>query len=73
MWNEFEHVEDGRFDPNRDGEHGEYREKNSDIFIALMKKRITRKTFQIKIQMRNLICSKKCILGGPHILTGKMN
>ena len=27
MWNEFEHVEDGRFDPYRDGEHGEYREE----------------------------------------------
>ena len=30
MWNEFEHVEDGRFDPNRDGEHGEYRKSHSD-------------------------------------------
>lgn len=28
MWNEFEYVEDGRFDPNRDGEHGEYRDEN---------------------------------------------
>ena len=26
MWNEFEHVEDDRFDPNRDGYYGEYRD-----------------------------------------------
>ena len=25
MWNEFEHVEDDRFDPNRDGYYGEYK------------------------------------------------
>ena len=26
MWNEFEHVEDDRFDPNRDGYYGEYKD-----------------------------------------------
>ena len=25
MWNEFEHVEDDRFDPNLDGYYGEYK------------------------------------------------
>ena len=29
MWNEFEHVEDGRFDPNRDGYYGEFRNKRN--------------------------------------------
>lgn len=28
MWNEFEHVEDGRFDPDRDGYYGEHRKKS---------------------------------------------